>query len=61
MNPGMPTTIADNAGYDSGDLVTQLRAAHYQGQTTAGLDMNNGIIGYGRVYLVKPLDDRRRV
>ncbi|KAF9040829.1 T-complex protein 1 subunit beta [Panaeolus papilionaceus] len=32
-----PTILADNAGYDSSDLVTRLRAAHYEGQTDAGL------------------------
>jgi T-complex protein 1 subunit beta len=41
----IPTIIADNAGYDSSDLVQQLRAAHYEGRTTAGLDMTNGTIG----------------
>lgn len=40
----MPTTIADNAGYDSSELVTQLRAAHARGETTAGLDMYNGCV-----------------
>jgi hypothetical protein len=29
--------LADNAGYDSSDLVSRLRAAHYEGQTDAGL------------------------
>ena len=33
----IPTILADNAGYDSSDLVTRLRAAHYEGQTDAGL------------------------
>ncbi|EPY85091.1 fibroblast growth factor receptor substrate 2 [Camelus ferus] len=33
----LPTIIADNAGYDSADLVAQLRAAHSEGNTTAGL------------------------
>ncbi|GCB74717.1 hypothetical protein scyTo_0003808 [Scyliorhinus torazame] len=36
---------ADNAGYDSADLVAQLRAAHSEGKTTYGLDMTNGTIG----------------
>eukprot|EP01038_Epipyxis_sp_PR26KG_P014882 gene14882-20014_t len=40
----LPTIIADNAGYDSSDLVTQLRAAHARGETTAGLDMLNGAV-----------------
>ncbi|KAG6915716.1 T-complex protein 1 subunit beta [Tephrocybe rancida] len=41
----IPTILADNAGYDSSDLVTKLRAAHYEGHAEAGLDMNQGIIG----------------
>lgn len=41
----IPTILADNGGYDSSDLVTKLRAAHYEGQTDAGLDMDAGAIG----------------
>jgi len=41
----LPTIIADNAGYDSSELVARLRAAHAQGQKTAGLDMAIGDIG----------------
>ncbi|KAG6873104.1 T-complex protein 1 subunit beta [Termitomyces sp. Mi166 len=41
----IPTILADNAGFDSSDLVTKLRAAHYEGQSDAGLDMNEGTIG----------------
>jgi T-complex protein 1 subunit beta len=33
----MPTILADNAGYDSSELVAQLRAAHTEGRKTAGL------------------------
>ncbi|KAG6868077.1 T-complex protein 1 subunit beta [Termitomyces sp. T159_Od127] len=44
----IPTILADNAGYDSSDLVTKLRAAHYEGQSDAGLDMNEGTIGLMR-------------
>ncbi len=33
----LPTTIADNAGYDSSQLVAELRAAHASGQKTMGL------------------------
>lgn len=40
----MPTILADNAGFDSSELVSQLRAAHYEGQNTAGLDMVNGTV-----------------
>lgn len=41
----IPSIIADNAGYDSAELVSQLRAAHASGQISAGLDMNRGSIG----------------
>jgi T-complex protein 1 subunit beta len=41
----LPTIIADNAGLDSSELVTQLRAAHARGDTKAGLNINEGIIG----------------
>jgi T-complex protein 1 subunit beta len=41
----LPSIIADNGGFDSAELVTQLRAAHHSGQTTAGLDMTTGTIG----------------
>jgi T-complex protein 1 subunit beta len=41
----LPGIIADNAGYDSSDLVTRLRAAHAAGHVTAGLDMDHGTIG----------------
>lgn len=33
----LPTTIADNAGYDSAQLISELRAAHSRGQHTYGL------------------------
>ncbi|KAI3660923.1 hypothetical protein MP638_004699 [Amoeboaphelidium occidentale] len=40
----IPTILADNAGYDSADLVAKLRSAHYEGKNTFGLDMfNNGV------------------
>jgi T-complex protein 1 subunit beta len=41
----LPTIIADNAGYDSSELITQLRARHASGDTSAGLDMKNGAVG----------------
>merc|ERR1711998_478319 len=40
----LPTTIADNAGYDSSDLVAQLRAEHKLGNRTMGLDMEKTTI-----------------
>jgi len=41
----IPLILADNAGYDSAELLSQLRAAHEQGKVHAGLNMNNGTIG----------------
>merc|ERR1711935_62268 len=37
----LPTIIADNAGYDSAEIVAQLRAIHHEGKNTWGLDMDN--------------------
>ncbi len=41
----LPTIIADNAGLDSSELVTQLRAAHASGNKNAGLNIPDGCIG----------------
>ncbi|KAF1815483.1 T-complex protein 1 subunit beta [Eremomyces bilateralis CBS 781.70] len=35
----LPTILADNAGYDSSDLIARLRKAVYAGMTSSGLDM----------------------
>ncbi|XP_046346306.1 T-complex protein 1 subunit beta-like [Haliotis rufescens] len=40
----LPTTIADNAGYDSADLIAKLRAVHTEGKHTYGLNMDEGKI-----------------
>lgn len=40
----IPTILADNAGFDSSDLVAQLRAAHYEGKADSGLNMDEGSI-----------------
>jgi len=41
----LPTILADNAGFDSADLVAKLRAAHHQGEHTLGLDLVKGEVG----------------
>lgn len=42
----LPTIIADNAGYDSAQLVSELRAAHsLDPKCTKGLNMDKGEIG----------------
>ena len=38
----IPTIIADNAGYDSAELVTNLRSEIYNGAITSGLNMFSG-------------------
>merc|ERR1712170_73913 len=38
----IPTIISDNAGYDSAQLVSELRAAHAEGKSTFGLNMDMG-------------------
>ncbi|CAN7995006.1 unnamed protein product [Ixodes hexagonus] len=38
----LPTIIADNAGFDSAQLVSELRAAHSEGKKTAGINMMEG-------------------
>lgn len=55
----LPTIIADNAGYDSAQLVAELRAAHVRGERTSGLNMDNGTVdcmqrrGITESYVVK--------
>jgi len=41
----LPEIVADNGGYDSAELVTELRAAHASGRGTSGLDMYQGKVG----------------
>eukprot|EP01117_Protostelium_nocturnum_P020734 TRINITY_DN94_c0_g2_i1.p1 TRINITY_DN94_c0_g2~~TRINITY_DN94_c0_g2_i1.p1 ORF type:complete len:536 (+),score=208.52 TRINITY_DN94_c0_g2_i1:133-1740(+) len=41
----LPAIIAENGGFDSSELVANLRAAHNKGQKSAGLNMQNGTIG----------------
>lgn len=40
----LPTILADNAGFDSLELVSKLRSAIYNGMSSSGLDLNNGMI-----------------
>ncbi|KAJ0777669.1 putative T-complex protein 1, beta subunit [Helianthus annuus] len=41
----IPTTIADNAGLDSAELVAQLRAEHHKEDSNAGIDVITGTVG----------------
>ena len=40
----IPTTIADNAGLDSAELVAQLRAEHHTEGCNAGIDVISGAV-----------------
>lgn len=41
----IPTIIADNAGLDSAELISKLRAKHQQEDSTAGIDVITGTVG----------------
>jgi T-complex protein 1 subunit beta len=41
----LPTIIADNAGLDSAEVVSNLRNSIYNGSITAGIDVNDGSVG----------------
>ncbi|KAL8126389.1 T-complex protein 1 subunit beta [Apium graveolens] len=41
----IPTTIADNAGLDSAELIAQLRAEHHKEASNAGIDVITGSVG----------------
>jgi T-complex protein 1 subunit beta len=41
----IPTIIADNAGYDSAELIANLKNEVFNGKPGAGLNMNDGTVG----------------
>ena len=41
----LPTIIADNAGYDSAELIANLKNEIYTGKIAAGLNMTEGTVG----------------
>ncbi len=41
----IPTTLAENAGLDPIDIITELRAQHEKGKTWAGVDVDTGKVG----------------
>jgi T-complex protein 1 subunit beta len=41
----LPTIIADNAGYDSAELISNLRSEIFSGKPNAGLNMIDGTVG----------------
>jgi T-complex protein 1 subunit beta len=58
----LPTIIADNGGFDSCELVAQLRSMHAQGFKSAGLDMVQGKVGdISQLGIVESLKLKRQV
>ncbi|KHN21129.1 T-complex protein 1 subunit beta [Glycine soja] len=49
----IPTIIADNAGLDSAELISQLRAEHQKEGCTAGIDVISGSVA--DLFLISPL------
>lgn len=47
----IPTTIADNAGLDSAELISQLRAEHQKDGCTAGIDVLTGAVSFLLLYI----------
>ncbi|XP_012569022.1 T-complex protein 1 subunit beta-like isoform X1 [Cicer arietinum] len=41
----IPTAIADNAGLDSAELISQIREEHQNGRCTTGMDVISGSVG----------------
>jgi len=41
----IPIILANNAGFDSATIVSELRALHAQGKSSMGVDMNAGTVG----------------
>ena len=58
----LPTIIADNAGYDSAELIAKVRAAHAAGDLRAGLDVRSGTVGNMlEMGITEPLKLKRQV
>ncbi|OLL23493.1 T-complex protein 1 subunit delta, partial [Neolecta irregularis DAH-3] len=41
----IPTTLAENAGLNSINVVTELRSRHEKGENTAGINVRKGVVG----------------
>merc|ERR1712165_134013 len=58
----LPTAIAENGGFDSAQLVSELRALHKQNKATMGLNMREGIVGdMGELGITESLSVERQV
>jgi len=53
----IPTIIADNAGLDSAELISQLRAEHQKEGCTAGIDVISGSVSIETKSLVNLFSD----
>jgi chaperonin GroEL (HSP60 family) len=52
----IPRTLAENAGLDPIDILVNIKAAHEDGQTWAGVDVNSGkIVDMLKMHVVEPL------
>ena len=49
----IPTTIADNAGLDSAELIAQLRAEHHKENSNAGIDVITGSVSKNQTFSIK--------
>merc|ERR1712165_451878 len=58
----LPVAIAENGGFDSAQLVSELRALHKQNKATMGLNMSEGIVGdMGELGITESLSVKRQV
>lgn len=58
----LPVIIADNGGFDSAQLLSELRALHAQGKSTYGLDMELGTVGdMAKLNIVEAFIAKRQV
>jgi len=48
----LPGIIAENGGYDSAQLVSELKAAHHTGQATTGLNMVSWYFGIRAIFMM---------
>jgi T-complex protein 1 subunit beta len=58
----LPTIVADNAGLDSAELISQIKAAQHVGDSRAGIDVRTGSVGnMQELGITEPLKLKRQV
>ncbi len=58
----MPTTLAENAGLDPIDIISELRARHEKDQMWAGVDVFNGKVGdMNKADVYEPLAVKKQI